>query len=87
MKYREIRKIDADSIRKLCIEKGWYTKGTYQDFRHLLIDLVDSKGNITTDDIVAIAQDIMEHSNTDQEFTSVCFDVARLAVVFFKEVQ
>ena len=33
-----------------------------------------------------IALDIMEHSNTEQELTSICFDVARIAVTFFEEV-
>ena len=54
--------------------------------RQLLDDLAGDKENITTDDIVEIALDIMEHSNTDQELTSICFDVARIAVTFFEEV-
>lgn len=86
-KYKEIRKISADSIRNLCVTKNWYTKGTNEDYRHLLVDLVDNKEDITTEDIVEIAQDIMEHSDTDQELTSICFDVARIAVTFFEEVQ
>lgn len=86
-KYREIRKISADSIRNLCIAKNWYTRGTNEDYRHLLVDLADNKENITTEDIVEIAQNIMDHSSTDQELTSICFDVARIAVTFFEEVQ
>ena len=53
---------------------------------NLLDDLTGDKENITTDDIVEIALDIMEHSNTEQELTSICFDVARIAVTFFEEV-
>lgn len=86
-KYREIRKISADSLRDLCIAKNWYAKGTCKDYRHLLFDLADSKGNITTDDIVEIAQDIMDHSYTVQEFTSVCFDIAKIAVTFFEPIE
>ncbi|HJB28347.1 MAG TPA: hypothetical protein IAA06_06090 [Candidatus Blautia faecavium] len=52
----------------------------------MLNDLADGKENITTDDIAEIALDLMEHSNTDQELTSICFDVARIAVSFFVEV-
>lgn len=55
-------------------------------YNHLLYDLADDKENITTEDIVEIAQDIMEHSDTDQELTSICFDVARIATTFFEEV-
>ena len=82
----EIRKIDAESLRKLCVARRWYTRGDNAAYNHLLNDLEEGKENITTDDIVEIALDIMEHSNTEQELTSICFDVARIAVTFFEEV-
>lgn len=84
--YKEIRKIHADSLQSLCMKKRWYTGGDNAAYNHLLYDLADGKDNITTEDIVEIAQDIMEHSNTDQELTSICFDVASIAVTFFEEV-
>lgn len=85
--YREVRRISADSLRTLCIARNWYTIGDNADYSHLLYDMADSKENVTTDDIVEIAQDIMEHSDTIQELTNICFDVARIAVTFFEEVQ
>nr|DAH10462.1 MAG TPA: hypothetical protein [Caudoviricetes sp.] len=84
--YKEIRQINADSLRRLCISKRWYTRGDNAAYNHLLYDLADDKENITTEDIVEIAQDIMEHSNTNQELASICFDVARIATTFFEEV-
>ena len=84
--YKEIRQINADSLRRLCISKRWYAGGDNAAYNRLLYDLADDKENITTEDIVEIAQDIMEHSNTDQELTSICFDVARIANTFFEEV-
>lgn len=84
--YREVRKIIKDDLRNLCIEKRWYTRGDNASYNHLLDDLAGDKENITTDDIVEIALDIMEHSNTEQELTSICFDIARIAVTFFEEV-
>lgn len=84
--YREVRKIREDDLRNLCVAKHWYTRGDNAAYNHLLSDLADRKENITTDDIVEIAMDILEHSNTDQELTSICFDVARIAVTFFEEV-
>ena len=88
MKYREVRRISAEDLQRLCIEKRWYTCGSGKEYMHLLCDLADDKENITTDDIVEIAKDIMEHScMTDgEEITSVCFEVARVAVTFFEEV-
>ena len=85
-RYREVRQINKDDLRRLCISKRWYTGGDNAAYNHLLYDLTGDKENITTDDIVEIALDIMEHSNTDQELTSICFDVARIATTFFEEV-
>lgn len=84
--YREVRKIRVDDLRNLCIKNRWYTRGDNAAYNHLLNDLAGNKENITTEDIVEIAKDILEHSNTDQELTSICFDVARIAVSFFEEV-
>lgn len=84
-RYREVRRIHADSLRNLCIAKNWYTRGNTEEYSHLLYDMAEGKENISTDDIVEMAQDIMEHSNTDQEITSICFDIARTAVTFFEE--
>lgn len=84
--YKEVRRIFADDLRNLCIEKGWYTRGDGKAYAHLLIGKAQDKENITTDDIVEIAQDIIDHSDTDQEITSIMFDVARIAVTFFEEV-
>lgn len=84
--YREVRKIHADSLRNLCIKKNWYTRGSNEEYSILLCNMAADKENITTDDIVEIAQDIIEHSETDQEFASICFDIARIAVTFFEEM-
>lgn len=83
--YKEIRKISADDLRNLCVRRDWYTGGSCEEYDNLLFNLADSKENISTDDIVEIAQDIIEHSDTDQELTSICFDIARIAVTFFEE--
>jgi hypothetical protein len=42
--------------------EDWYTGGTCEEYAKLL-DMTD-KDNITTDDIVEIATDIIEHSET-----------------------
>ncbi len=86
--YKEIRKIRASALRQLCIEKDWYTAGDNEEYGHLLCDLTDRKGNLTTADIIEIAEDIMEHSEMDSDCTVECvaFEVARIADVFFKEI-
>lgn len=85
-KYKEIRKISAEGLRGLCISKNWYTRGTCKEYEHLLYGLAEEKQNITTDDIVEIAEDIMEHSSTEHTLEGICFEVARIAITFFEEV-
>ena len=58
--YKEIRKLYSTDLRSLCIRENWYTGGTNEEYARLM-DMT-MKDNITTDDIVEIATDIIEHS-------------------------
>lgn len=60
--YREIRTLSSMDLRGLCIREDWYTGGTLRDYDNLMS--MTEKENITTDDIVEIATDIIEHSET-----------------------
>lgn len=86
--YKEIRKISASALRQLCVDRGWYTAGDNDEYGHLLYDLAASKDNLSTSDIIEIAEDIMAHSELDDDYTVGCiaFEVARIANVFFEEV-
>lgn len=44
--YKEIRKINADSLQSLCISKRWYTRGDNAAYNHLLYDLADGELHI-----------------------------------------
>lgn len=85
----ETRKIFWNDLRNLCIRNNWYTCGTVQEYQKMLN--MCKKDNITTNDIVTIAQDIMDHSNKEEneerELTSYCFEVARIATTLFEEVE
>lgn len=79
MNYKEFRKIRGVKLRSLCIEKNWYTRGTNEEYGHLLCTLA-GKDNLTTDDIVSIVKDIMLHSELDGEtFETVAYEVLRIA--------
>ncbi len=86
--YQEIRRIFAYDLRQLCIEKNWYTAGDNEEYGHLLFDLAEHKKNLTTADVIEIAEDIMQHSKMDSDCTveDVAFEVARIATVQFKKV-
>jgi hypothetical protein len=60
--YREVRKLSREDLRALCIRHDWYTGGTNEEYYNLM--QMTEKECITTDDIVEIATDIIEHSET-----------------------
>ncbi len=85
--YKEIRRIFAYDLRQLCIKKNWYTKGTMDEYKHLLFDLAANKENMSTSDIIEIAGNIMEHSEMEPGCTveNVALEVARISIVSFVE--
>lgn len=83
----ESRKLYATSLRSLCINRRWYTRGTCEQYDNLLT-MVDKIPNMSTSDIVKVAQDIIDHSDltgTDYNLACVCFEVARVCETFFAE--
>lgn len=88
MKIREIRRILPYQLRALCIENNWYTRGDCEEYEHLLCNLTDRE-NLTTEDILAIAEDIAEHSNLrdGEGITAIMFEIARISNTFFEEVK
>lgn len=90
-KYKEIRRISADNLRRLCIAQEWYTRGTNQDYDHLLIDLAENKENLTTADIIEIAEDIAAHSDLSEVcpeediIASIAYEVASIATTAFRK--
>lgn len=83
--YTEIRRITAQALRKLCAENEWYTCGDPDEYEHLLFDLAQHKANVTTDDIIEIASDIIEHSELVSDIEYVAFKVANIARVYIVE--
>lgn len=84
-RYKEIRTLSRSDLRTLCINHNWYTSGTTAEYENLLS--LTEKENITTEDIVLISVNIMNHS-TDNERTleSYCFEIARTCNTFFEEI-
>jgi hypothetical protein len=85
MKLVEKRVISANSLRSLCIENDWYTGGDCEEYENLLYNLAENKGNLTTDDVIAIASDILEHSETEMDLSVICYNVANACSTFFEE--
>jgi len=87
--YKEVRTLSAENLRNLCIKQHWYTRGTNSEYDNLLFDLAADKENLTTADIIAIAEDISAHSNLldGQTIECIAFEVNRACIVFFERVQ
>lgn len=71
--YKVIRKMSLYELQAICIEKGWYKSGNNTEYEKMLE--VTRKEDITSDDVVETATDIIEH--TDElsimnDFTYVC---------------
>ena len=64
MTIKEIKKINVDKLRSMCIKNNWYTRGTTSDYNNMF--KMCQKGNITTNQIYKIAKDIYEHTNVDK---------------------
>ena len=92
--YKEVRRLHSSDLRALCIREDWYTGGTNEEYANLM-DMTN-KDNITTDDIVEIATDIIEHSETakanfekatggENFYLHVMFLVAESCNTYFEE--
>ena len=88
---KERRILRMDDLRRLCIEKSWYTRGDCEAYSRIL-RLADRCNNITTIVIVEIAEDIFNHSDKDYwkdcegPIQMICFEIARVCcTLFFKE--
>lgn len=72
-----------DLVRSLCISKRLYTRGTVQQYRELelLIDgWEETQHNVTTEMLQVVAEDILEHSETEYGLESLMFEISRTCV-------
>lgn len=86
--YKEFRCLSATSLRALCVKKNWYTAGDNEEYGHLLFDLAERKENLSTEDIIEIAEDIYAHTAPedlgDYLVEGIAFEVARACTVSFE---
>lgn len=80
----ENRIINRKNLKQLCIDFDLYTLGTSEEYEEMLKSAV-FEGHLTTEKIVEIAKNILEHSETDIELGSLCAEINRAAYTFFIE--
>ena len=85
MIFKDRRILYRDDLRNLCIKKQWYTRGDCAEYENMLSMTGDGKKHITTSDIVAIAEDIMAHTDEpERSIESYCFEIAKISCTFFE---
>lgn len=62
-RYKEVRKIDRNKVRSLCIKEEYYTCGDSDAYTNLLVTLCDRDKEMTMDKLEDIANDILMHSD------------------------
>ncbi len=84
--YIERRRLFPEDLRSLCCRFGWYTCGNNESYCNLL-SFVKGK-DISTDDIVEISTDIIEHSDNVRvdDICSVMHSVAGACFTVFDEI-
>ena len=65
-KYREERRIFSDKVRNMCIKEGLYTRGTCEEYSHLLCVLCKDE-EISMDAVETIAANILIHSAWEEK--------------------
>jgi len=81
---KEDRIITRKNLKQLCVDFDLYTLGTSEEYEEMLKSAV-FEGHLTTEKIIEIAKNILEHSETDIELGSLCAEINRAAYTFFIE--
>ena len=63
MKVKEIKRIDTDKLRHICINNNWYTCGSNADYMNMF--KMCEKDNISTNQLYKITKDIYEHTDVE----------------------
>ena len=84
MKIKETRYWSVKAIRMECVQYGWYTKGTNEDYEKML-EFVSAK-EPTNANMLKVATDILEHSDTGDSIDFVLYCISNYCVKRFYDV-
>lgn len=85
---KEKRAIMSEKVRSFCINHDLYTCGTNADYTNLLCNLCSNEREMTTAQLYKITEDILIHSDSEMEWSSIMFHLANeCCYTFFEEVR
>lgn len=79
VKITEIQRLSPSDVRSVCCENGFYTCGTNAQYEKMfdMVRALADKQIITGADLYLIALDILQHSKTEQDVTSIMWVLGR----------
>lgn len=83
-KMQEHSRLDFEDVRSFCIKKSLYTRGTnaeYTRLANILFYWSETGQDIDTEKLQVVAQNILDHSDTEYELESLMFALKREAVI------
>ena len=80
MEFKEIKRISTEAVRCLCIMKGWFIKGTNEDYFKLM-EMVESMNeeSLTPNHLAAIAENILVHSDTAYNIEAIMWELNKVS--------
>lgn len=81
----EKRYLEPSTLINLCIRRNWFTCGTNEQYEDLL-RFVRGTEDMTTGSLYVVATRILDHSETDQDITSILYDLAEVCITTFEIV-
>ena len=75
-RYRITRTLSMESVRQVCINHNYYTRGTCQEYEDMFKDYLTHKteisgSNITSRRLHELAMDIKDHSETEDTIEDI----------------
>ena len=83
-KFKEIRLMDVDAMREFCIKRDLFTRGTNDEYDEFLRSVANCE-NITTDDLVRFAEEIIKHSKGGWDIEELMSGIAYQCYTNFVE--
>lgn len=81
-RFKEVRTVSWDEVRSLCMAKRWYTRGSNEQYSALAGYIFELE-EVTTEDLVYIASDILEHSSTEYDLEAILWELSRVCNTCF----
>lgn len=81
--HKLVNYFDMEDVRAMCIKYDFYTCGDCEAYDHMLSDLC--RGDMTSDRIIEIAEDIVEHSDPENKYLK-SYEPVDVVVGFLLEI-